>query len=63
MECDYTDSNYILVDVIIDGVKSPKVQERLLDKGQFIEARIGELLLNAEGIYIHVNSLNASLMN
>ena len=34
MDCDYTDSNDILVDVIIDGVKHPKVQERLLDKGQ-----------------------------
>lgn len=33
MDCDYTDIDDILIDLIISGVRHPKVQERLLDKG------------------------------
>ena len=36
LDCDYgeTHTDDILVDLIINGVKHKKVQERLLDKGQ-----------------------------
>ena len=34
MDCDYTDSDDILIDSIIDGVADSKVQERLLDRGE-----------------------------
>ncbi|XP_021374310.1 uncharacterized protein K02A2.6-like [Mizuhopecten yessoensis] len=36
MDCEYTDSNNVLIDLIIAGVKHKKVQERLLDQGQDI---------------------------
>ena len=36
MDCEYTDSNDILIDTIIDGVRHAKVQERLLDKDKLL---------------------------
>ena len=32
MDCEYTDSNDILIDLIINGVRQPKVQERMLSR-------------------------------
>lgn len=34
MDCEFADNNDILIDLIISGARQPKVQERLLDKGQ-----------------------------
>ena len=34
MDCEYTDSNDILIDLIINGVRHPKIQERLLHRGK-----------------------------
>ncbi|XP_052762296.1 uncharacterized protein K02A2.6-like [Mya arenaria] len=34
MDCEYTDSSDILIDLIINGVRQPKVQERMLNKGK-----------------------------
>ena len=33
MDCDYDNSDDILIDLIINGVSHPKVQERMLDRG------------------------------
>ena len=33
-DCDYTNSDDILIDLIVSGVRHQKVQERLLDLGQ-----------------------------
>ena len=34
LDCDYTNSDDILIDLIVSGVRHQKVQERLLDLGQ-----------------------------
>lgn len=34
MDCEFTDLDGILIDLIINGVKHRKVQERLQDQGQ-----------------------------
>ncbi|KAH3846099.1 hypothetical protein DPMN_088393 [Dreissena polymorpha] len=34
MDCEYDKPDDILVDLIINGVKHPKVHERLLDQGE-----------------------------
>ena len=34
LDCDYGDSEDVLVDLLVSGVKHQKVQERLLDQGQ-----------------------------
>ena len=34
LDCEYTNSDDVLIDLIINGVKHHKVQERLLDQGQ-----------------------------
>ena len=34
MDCEYTDPDDILIDLIIDGVHARKLQERLLDRGE-----------------------------
>ena len=36
MDCDYADSDDVLIDLIISGVRHKKIQERLLDQGQDI---------------------------
>ena len=36
MNCDYADSDDVLIDLLISGVRHKKIQERLLDQGQDI---------------------------
>ena len=37
MDCEYTAQDDILIDLIINGVRHPKVQERLLDRGEDLD--------------------------